>query len=212
MKLYEIKRLVSETVDNIRNDNESWDEFLIHASHVYRYRFQDQTLIYAQKPDAVACATMNIWNNKMGCWIKRGNKGIALLDENNNKKLRYVWDVSSVVPRNGGRLPNIWIRKEYHDDAIRNRLKKIYGSVENVKSDNDVNSEDISSYMGAVIDYIAGEYASEITDDKYPSYENTPIMSLDEEKNARVKYQSDVKEFFRYGISCMVGEIGRAHV
>ena len=206
MKLYEIKRLVSETVDNIRNDNESWDEFLIHASHVYRYRFQDQTLIYAQKPDAVACATMNIWNNKMGCWIKRGNKGIALLDENNNKKLRYVWDVSSVVPRNGGRLPNIWIRKEYHDDAIRNRLKKIYGSVENVKSNNDVNSEDISSYMGAVIDYIAGEYASEITDDKYPSYENTPIMSLDEEKNARVKYQSDVKEFFRYGISCMVGE------
>ena len=58
-------------------------------------------LIYAQRPDAVACATMNIWNSEMGCWIKKGNRGIALIDESNSRKLKYVWDVASVVPKTG---------------------------------------------------------------------------------------------------------------
>lgn len=71
----------------------------------------DQILIYAQRPDAVACAIMNIWNSKMGCWIKKGNRGIALIDESNSRKLKYVWDVASVVPKMGGHLPRLWDTK-----------------------------------------------------------------------------------------------------
>lgn len=198
MKQYEVRTLASETSARVRYDKESWDDFLRHASLIYRYRFLDQILIYAQKPDAVACATMNIWNKRMGCWIKKGNKGIALLDEENSRKLRYVWDVSSVVPKEGGHLPHLWIRHGYHDEAIRNRIIKVYGE--------HFNHQNITQDMNAVIEYIADEYAAEITDEKYPSYENTPIMSLDEEENARLKYLSDVKAFFRYGISRMAGE------
>ena len=87
MKLYEVKALAHETQSRIRQDLNAWNDFLEHASRVYRYRFMDQILIYAQRPDAVACATMNIWNSKMGCWIKKGNRGIALIDESNSRKL-----------------------------------------------------------------------------------------------------------------------------
>ena len=66
MKLYEVKALAHETQSRIRQDLNSWNDFLEHASRVYRYRFMDQILIYAQRPDAVACATMNIWNSKNG--------------------------------------------------------------------------------------------------------------------------------------------------
>lgn len=92
MKLYEVKALAHETQSRIRQDLNAWNDFLEHASRVYRYRFMDQILIYAQRPDAVACATMNIWNSKMGCWIKKGNRGIALIDESNSRKLKYVYD------------------------------------------------------------------------------------------------------------------------
>lgn len=77
MKLYEVKALAHETQSRIRQDLNAWNDFLEHASRVYRYRFMDQILIYAQRPDAVACATMNIWNSKMGCWIKKGGRGIT---------------------------------------------------------------------------------------------------------------------------------------
>lgn len=116
MKLYEVKALAHETQSRIRQDLNAWNDFLEHASRVYRYRFMDQILIYAQRPDAVACATMNIWNSKMGCWIKKGNRGIALIDESNSRKLKYVWDVASVVPKMGGHLlrhcPFRWEKKQ----------------------------------------------------------------------------------------------------
>lgn len=126
MKLYEVKALAHETQSRIRQDLNAWNDFLEHASRVYRYRFMDQILIYAQRPDAVACATMNIWNSKMGCWIKKGNRGIALIDESNSRKLKYVWDVASVVPKMGGHLPRLWVRKPYHTETIQNRLVKVY--------------------------------------------------------------------------------------
>lgn len=127
MKLYEVKAMAHETQSRIRQDLNAWNDFLEHASRVYRYRFMDQILIYAQRPDAVACATMNIWNSKMGCWIKKGNRGIALIDESNSRKLKYVWDVTSVVPKMGGHLPRLWVRKPYHTETIQNRLLKVYG-------------------------------------------------------------------------------------
>lgn len=204
MKLYEVKALAHETQSRIRQDVNAWNDFLEHASRVYRYRFMDQILIYAQRPDAVACATMNIWNSKMGCWIKKGNRGIALIDESNSRKLKYVWDVASVVPKMGGHLPRLWIRKPYHTETIQNRLVKVYG-LQPQSDKYDTNKPSIEHTMDYLVEYLADEYAADIAQEKYSS-DNSPLSELDEEKYKMDEYRRNVRFFFRYGLNRMIKE------
>lgn len=204
MKLYEVKALAHETQSRIRQDLNAWNDFLEHASRVYRYRFMDQILIYAQRPDAVACATMNIWNSKMGCWIKKGNRGIALIDESNSRKLKYVWDVTSVVPRMGGHLPRLWIRKPYHTETIQNRLLKVYG-LQPQTDKYDTKEPSIEHTMDYLVEYLADEYAADIAQEKYSS-DNSPLIELDEEKYKIDEYRRNVRIFFRYGLNRMIKE------
>lgn len=204
MKLYEVKALAHETQSRIRQDLNSWNDFLEHASRVYRYRFMDQILIYAQRPDAVACATMNIWNSKMGCWIKKGNRGIALIDESNSRKLKYVWDVASVVPKMGGHLPRLWIRKPYHTETIQNRLLKVYG-LQPQTDKYDTKQPSIEHTMDYLVEYLADEYAADIAQEKYSS-DNSPLIELDEEKYKMEEYRRNVRVFFRYGLNRMIKE------
>lgn len=204
MKLYEVKALAHETQSRIRQDLNAWNDFLEHASRVYRYRFMDQILIYAQRPDAVACATMNIWNSKMGCWIKKGNRGIALIDESNSRKLKYVWDVTSVVPKMGGHLPRLWIRKPYHTETIQNRLLKVYG-LQPQTDKYDTKEPSIEHTMDYLVEYLADEYAADIAQEKYSS-ENSPLSELDEEKYKMDEYRRNVRVFFRYGLNRMIKE------
>lgn len=204
MKLYEVKALAHETQSRIRQDVNAWNDFLEHASRVYRYRFMDQILIYAQRPDAVACATMNIWNSKMGCWIKKGNRGIALIDESNSRKLKYVWDVASVVPKMGGHLPRLWIRKPYHTETIQNRLLKVYG-LQPQTDKYDTKQPSIEHTMDYLVEYLADEYAADIAQEKYSS-DNSPLSELDEEKYKMDEYRRNVRVFFRYGLNRMIKE------
>lgn len=204
MKLYEVKALAHETQSRIRQDLNAWNDFLEHASRVYRYRFMDQILIYAQRPDAVACATMNIWNSKMGCWIKKGNRGIALIDESNSRKLKYVWDVTSVVPKMGGHLPRLWIRKTYHTETIQNRLLKVYG-LQPQTDKYDTKEPSIEHTMDYLVEYLADEYAADIAQEKYSS-DNSPLSELDEEKYKMDEYRRNVRFFFRYGLNRMIKE------
>lgn len=204
MKLYEVKALAHETQSRIRQDVNAWNDFLEHASRVYRYRFMDQILIYAQRPDAVACATMNIWNSKMGCWIKKGNRGIALIDESNSRKLKYVWDVASVVPKMGGHLPRLWVRKPYHTETIQNRLVKVYG-LQPQTDKYDTKKPSIEHTMDYLVEYLADEYAADIAQEKYSS-ENGPLSELDEEKYKMDEYRRNVRIFFRYGLNRMIKE------
>lgn len=204
MKLYEVKALAHETQSRIRQDLNAWNDFLEHASRVYRYRFMDQILIYAQRPDAVACATMNIWNSKMGCWIKKGNRGIALIDESNSRKLKYVWDVTSVVPQMGGHLPRLWIRKPYHTETIQNRLLKVYG-LQPQTDKYDTKEPSIEHTMDYLVEYLADEYAADIAQEKYSS-DNSPLSELDEEKYKMDEYRRNVRVFFRYGLNRMIKE------
>lgn len=204
MKLYEVKALAHETQSRIRQDLNAWNDFLEHASRVYRYRFMDQILIYAQRPDAVACATMNIWNSKMGCWIKKGNRGIALIDESNSRKLKYVWDVTSVVPKMGGHLPRLWIRKPYHTETIQNRLLKVYG-LQPQTDKYDTKEPSIEHTMDYLVEYLADEYAADIAQEKYSS-DNSPLSELDEEKYKMDEYRRNVRIFFRYGLNRMIKE------
>ena len=131
MRKYDlISSLSEETAKRVTRNDESWKKYLNTASRLYKYPFKDQLLIYAQRPDATACASIEIWNEKMHCWVNKGAKGIALLDEEGSPftGLRYVFDISDVhKARRIGRFPKLWEMREEHQEAVLNRLEGIYG-------------------------------------------------------------------------------------
>ena len=131
MRKYDlISSLSEETAKRVTRNDESWKKYLNTASRLYKYPFKDQLLIYAQRPDATACASIEIWNEKMHCWVNKGAKGIALLDEEGSPftGLRYVFDISDVhKARRIGRFPQLWEMKEEHQQAVIDRLEGIYG-------------------------------------------------------------------------------------
>ena len=134
MRKYDvISALSEETSKRVTRNEESWKKYLNTASRLYKYPFKDQLLIYAQRPDATACASIEIWNEKMHCWVNKGAKGIALLDEEGSPYtgLRYVFDISDVhKARRIGRFPNLWEMREEHQEAVLNRLEGIYGDTD----------------------------------------------------------------------------------
>ena len=94
---------------------EVWPSFLTTACHNFRLSFDKQVLLYAQRPDATACASIEVWNEKMHCWVNKGAKGIALIDDDTNTGLKYVFDISDVhKARRIGRFPNLWEIQEEH--------------------------------------------------------------------------------------------------
>ena len=110
-KLYAMEQLTDEVAKDIAASPQEWMQFLNTASRLYRYTFPEQLLIYAQRPEATAVASMEIWNQKMYRWIKKGSKGIALIDNTSGPKtkLRYVFDVQDTYKvRNLGRDPQLW--------------------------------------------------------------------------------------------------------
>ena len=131
MRKYDlISALSAETSKEVARNEESWKKYLNTASRLYKYPFKDQLLIYAQRPDATACASIEIWNDKMHCWVNKGAKGIALIDEEGSPYtgLRYVFDISDVhKAKRIGRFPQLWEMKEEHQEAVLDRLEGIYG-------------------------------------------------------------------------------------
>ena len=134
MRKYDvISALSEETSKRVTRNEESWKKYLNTASRLYKYPFKDQLLIYAQRPDATACASIEIWNEKMHCWVNKGAKGIALLDEEGSPYtgLRYVFDISDVhKARRIGRFPRLWEMKGEHQEAVLDRLEGIYGDTD----------------------------------------------------------------------------------
>lgn len=91
--------LACKTADSFSRQWEHWAEFLITAARLYKYSYPDQLMIYAQRPDATACAEYDVWNNKMNRYVRRGSKGIALLDESGGfPRLHYVSLLDAPVP------------------------------------------------------------------------------------------------------------------
>ena len=129
-KYIKISVLARETAKKVCRGREPWIRYLDVASRLYKYPFEDQLLIYAQRPDATACASLEMWNERMFCWVNRGAKGIALIDwESERPKLRYVFDVSDVhKARRIGKDPFIWHLREEHKEVVLAELEHIYGS------------------------------------------------------------------------------------
>ena len=126
-----ISALAEETAKEVVRNEESWRRYLNTASKLYKYPFKEQLLIYAQRPDATACASIEIWNEKMHCWVNKGAKGIALIDEDIFSGLKYVFDISDVhKARRIGQFPNLWEMREEHMEAVISRLEKTYGDTD----------------------------------------------------------------------------------
>ena len=127
-KTEEYLALAQRTANGLTRYWESWTAYLTTASRLYKYRFEDQLMIYAQRPDATACADYDIWNNRMNRYVRRGSKGIALLDESSGyPRLHYVFDVSDTGVRRNSRDPDLW---QYNDDLkqpVSDALTAAYG-------------------------------------------------------------------------------------
>ena len=116
-KTEEYLALAQRTANGLTRYWESWTDYLTTASRLYKYSFADQLMIYAQRPDATACADYDIWNNRMNRYVRRGSKGIALLDESSGyPRLHYVFDVSDTGVRRNSRDPERW---EMNDDLFK---------------------------------------------------------------------------------------------
>ena len=130
-KEQEITELYLETIQEVSNNKENWLSFLKSASYNYKYRFDEQILIYAQKPEATAVAETTVWNKKLKRWINKGSKGIALMTEKDGELgLRFVFDVSDTNSNMYGRKFKLWTAEEkYHDDIIE-ALENKFGTME----------------------------------------------------------------------------------
>ena len=126
-KLQDIRELAQEHATLVSSSPRDWMGYMDTASRLYRYSFSDQLLIHAQRPDATACASLELWNEKMLRWVNRGARGIALFDETwQNTKLRYVFDISDTHMVAGGRSPYLWKMQEHQREEILTHLAEVY--------------------------------------------------------------------------------------
>ena len=148
-KTEEYLALAQRTANGLTRYWESWTDYLTTASRLYKYPFADQLMIYAQRPDATACADFDIWNNRMNRYVRRGAKGIALLDESSGfPRLHYVFDVSDTGVRRNSRDPEVW---QYNDDLkqpVSEMLSKTYG----------ISGERVSQQLADVAGKLVADY------------------------------------------------------
>lgn len=188
MKKYDyISTLAQETAANIVKSSVEWMKYLTTAARLYKYPFCDQLLIYAQRPDATACASMDIWNEKMHCWVNRGASGIALIDESaKGKKLKYVFDVSDVHAANHiGRYPQSWVLEEKHKDDVISHLETIYGGTDEDKS--------FEERLFEVSQKIVADYYEEILPDLQNKSEGSSLENLDEQ-NIGIRFKETLTD------------------
>ncbi len=148
-KTEEYLALAQRTANGLTRYWESWTDYLTTASRLYKYPFADQLMIYAQRPDATACADYDIWNNRMNRYVRRGSKGIALLDESSGfPRLHYVFDVSDTGVRRNSRDPEVW---QYNDDLkqpVSEMLAATYG----------ISGERVSQQLADVAGKLVADY------------------------------------------------------
>ncbi len=127
-KTEEYLALAQRTANGLTRYWEHWTDYLTTASRLYKYSFADQLMIYAQRPDATACASFDIWNNRMNRYVRRGSKGIALLDQSSSvPRLHYVFDVSDTGVRRNSRDPEVWQLNDDLFQPVSEMLAREYG-------------------------------------------------------------------------------------
>ena len=171
-KLQIITEMFNREILKVAGSYEDWTSFLRCASNNFKYDFTDQVLIYAQRPDATACAEIEVWNKRMNRWVNRGATGIALLDYSGNcQKLRYVFDVSDTNSYYGYEVPRWKVKERYHDEiaqALINSFGEVAdGELESVIDDTARNmaEENIIDYIAALKESADGSFLEDLDDD-----------------------------------------------
>ena len=197
-RLDEIRGLAEYHAAHISSSPRDWMNYLDTAARLYRYPFMDQLLIHAQRPKATACASLELWNEKMLRWVNRGAKGIALLDETMQKtRLRYVFDIQDTHKVKGGRTPYLWQLQEKQQGALLNHLEEVYG-LEAKDAGN------LSDALMATAKYMVEENLDEYLDGLTYVTEGTYLEEL-EEDTIRSEFRSLLTDSIYYTLASRCG-------
>ena len=197
-RLDEIRGLAEYHAAHISSSPRDWMNYLDTAARLYRYPFMDQLLIHAQRPKATACASLELWNEKMLRWVNRGAKGIALLDETMQKtRLRYVFDIQDTHKVKGGRTPYLWRLQEKQQEELLNHLEEVYGL-----EAKDTGS--LSDALMATAKYMVEENLDEYLDGLTYVTEGTYLEEL-EEDTIRSEFRSLLTDSIYYTMASRCG-------
>ena len=170
-KTEEYLALAQRTANGLTRYWESWTDYLTTASRLYKYPFADQLMIYAQRPDATACADYDIWNNRMNRYVRRGSKGIALLDESSGfPRLHYVFDVSDTGVRRNSRDPEVWQLGPDLVQPVSEMLAATYG----------ISGERVSQQLADVAGKLVADYWDNNSGDILAIVDGSLLMDYDE--------------------------------
>ena len=170
-KTEEYLALAQRTANGLTRYWESWTDYLTTASRLYKYSFADQLMIYAQRPDATACADFDIWNNRMNRYVRRGAKGIALLDESSGfPRLHYVFDVSDTGVRRNSRDPEVWQLGPDLVQPVSEMLAATYG----------ISGERVSQQLADVAGKLVADYWDNNGEDIRAIVDGSLLMDYDE--------------------------------
>ena len=174
---------------------QEWAGFLTTASRLYKYPFHEQLMIYAQRPDATACAEYDLWNEKMGRYVRRGSKGIALVDDSGDRpRLRYVFDISDTGTREYSRTPWLWQLEERHLDSVQAMLERTY----------DVSGDDLAGQLTEVAGKLAEEYWTEHQQDFFYIVDGSFLEEYDE-FNIGVQFKAAATVSITYALMSRCG-------
>ena len=170
-KTEEYLALAQRTANGLTRYWESWTDYLTTASRLYKYSFADQLMIYAQRPDATACADYDIWNNRMNRYVRRGSKGIALLDQSSSvPRLHYVFDVSDTGVRRNSRDPEVWQLNDNLFQPVSEMLAQEYG----------IHHERLSQQIADIAGKLAESYWDNNSSDILAIVDGSFLMDYDE--------------------------------
>ena len=193
----EIRGLAEYEAKAVTSSPRDWMKYLDTAAKLYRYSFPDTLLIHAQRPDATACASLELWNEKMNRWVNRGAKGIALIDDTGpRRRLKYVFDISDTHMVRGGRTPNLWRIEDAQKEAMLDHLADAYGLAEG-------DTADLSVALSAIAYQLTGENLEEAMDGLLYETEGTFLEGLDED-TVRVEFRRLLMDsaFYTLAVRC----------
>ena len=174
---------------------QEWAGFLTTAARLYKYPFHEQLMIYAQRPDATACAEYDLWNNRMGRYVRRGSKGIALVDDSGDRpRLRYVFDISDTGTREHSRTPWLWKMGEEHAAPVMAMLERNY----------DVGGGDLAQHLADVATKLTEEYWAEHRQDILYIVDGSFLEEYDE-YNIEVQFKSAATVSITYALMSRCG-------
>ena len=174
---------------------QEWTGFLTTAARLYKYPFHEQMMIYAQRPDATACAEYDLWNNRMGRYVRRGSKGIALVDDSGDRpRLRYVFDISDTGRRENSRTPWLWTLEEAHTAPVTAMLENRY----------EVTGSDLAEQLTRVAGKLAEEYWTEYQQDIRHIVDGSFLEEYDE-IDIGVQFQSAATVSIAYALMSRCG-------